>query len=148
MKKYKQPGYGDGSERSERRPRERRPRSPSSREGPRSPRMTEFHKVVRCAMCGASIPTSLSDVTYTSQCLKCEADLHSCKNCVHFDPTARFECTEPISERVAKKDMGNMCNFFETRTAVEKVVSSQSSTSSEPVSTTDPREAFERLFKK
>ncbi len=97
-------------------------------------------------MCGASLSTSLSEMTYSSKCLKCEADLHTCKNCVHFDPTARFECTEPISERVPKKDMGNMCDFFETRTAVEKVVSSQT-TKSEP-SSTDPREAFERLFKK
>ncbi len=147
MKKYRQPGYGDGSERSERRQKERKPRSPSSREGPRSPRMTGFHKVVRCAMCGASLPTSFDEVTYTSKCLKCEADLHTCKNCVHFDPTARFECTEPIPERVPKKDMGNMCDFFETRTAVEKVVSSQRTTSTES-SPTDPREAFERLFKK
>ena len=98
-------------------------------------------------MCGASLPASFSKITYTSKCLKCEADLHTCKNCVHFDPTDRFECTEPVSERVAKKDMGNMCDFFETRTAVEKVVSSQS-TGSEPASSTDPREAFERLFKK
>ena len=28
MKKYRQPGYGDGSERSERRQKERKPRSP------------------------------------------------------------------------------------------------------------------------
>ena len=147
MRKYRQPGYEDKSERSERRQRERRPRSPSSREGPRSPRMTGFHKVVRCAMCGATLPASDSDITYTSSCLQCSADLHTCRNCVHFDPTARFECSEPISERIPKKDMGNLCDFFETRTAVEKVVSSKAP-SRNTQSPEDPREAFERLFKK
>ncbi len=116
-----------------------------AREGPKSPRMTGFHKVFRCAMCGATLPPSFTEVSVSSKCPKCGADLHSCKHCVFFDPSARFECTQPISERVARKDEGNMCEYFEARTRVEKQTSSGVQTQQRPL---DPREAFERLFRK
>ncbi|HEV2389081.1 MAG TPA: metallophosphoesterase, partial [Candidatus Acidoferrales bacterium] len=37
-----------------------------------------------------------------------------------FDTGARFECTQPIPERIAKKDARNDCKFFEFRMTVEK----------------------------
>lgn len=138
-RKYRQPGYQDrGSNREERARFEPRP----MREGPRSPLMPGFHQVLRCALCGATLPPDFTEVTVSSQCPKCGADLHSCKNCVFFDPASRFECTQPITERIARKDVSNNCEFFEARTAVEK------QTTSAEQRPLDPREAFERLFKK
>ena len=29
--------------------------------------------------------------------------MHCCKQCVHFDTSRQFECTQPIPERIAKK---------------------------------------------
>jgi hypothetical protein len=140
MKKYRQPGYHDKeANREERRSFEPRPK----REGPRSPQMTSFHQVLRCAMCGVALPPSFSDIDFSSQCPKCAADLHSCKNCVFFDPAARFECAQPITERVSPKDKRNMCQCFEARTRVEK-----QTTMEEERRPLDPREAFERLFRK
>ena len=138
--KYRQPGYQDGSgERSEKRRSTSRP----SREGPRSPRVTGFHEVMRCSLCGFQLPKSLEAIEFSSQCPKCKADLHSCRNCGYFNPQSRFECTQPLKERVARKDGGNRCEFFEAKTTVEKMTTSASDSRPE-----DARDAFERLFKK
>lgn len=138
-RKYRQPGYQD--EQRENRP-QTQGRQRTSREGPKSPVMPGFRQVLRCAMCGVNLPASFTDVTFTTQCPKCGADLHTCKNCVFFDPASRFECSQPIAERISKKDERNTCTYFEARTTVEKETTS---TTQRPL---DPREAFERLFKK
>ena len=140
--KYRQPGYRDRERES--REQRRPPAEPrQKREGPRSPQMTGFHQVVRCAMCGVTLPPGFGDVTTLSQCPKCKADLHTCRNCVFFDPSSRFECSRPIEIRVSRKDTRNTCESFEIRSTVEK-----QTTSSTPRPPLDPREAFERLFKK
>lgn len=138
-RKYRQPGYQDNDRQREERPRYQ---PKTSREGPRSPVMPGFHQVLRCAMCGATLPPNFTDITVSSQCPKCGAALHTCKNCVFFDPAGRYECTQPIPERIAPKDARNTCEFFEARTAVEKETTS---ITQPPL---DPREAFERLFRK
>lgn len=138
-RKYGQRGYMDDSE-------ERKPRS--TKKGPnaiskdvRSPVMPGFREVFRCALCGTAIPFQVG-VNYESQCPKCKADLHTCKNCIHFDPSQRFECTRPIPERIVKKDLRNQCTFFAVKKGVERE-SSESLSKKE-----DARAAFERLFKK
>ncbi len=145
MRKYRQHGYEDNRGRRERPRRSSGPRPSGprpSRGGPRSPRMTKFHQVIRCSMCGGTLPPSFSEVGATSQCPKCATDLHTCKNCVYFDPGARFECSEPVPQRVANKNDRNDCRFFEIRTAVEKATTS---VRERPL---EPREMFERLFRK
>jgi hypothetical protein len=143
-RKYRQPGYQDQGERRE---PTRLERGPVSREGPRSPRMTSLGRVIRCAQCGTKLPPGFGDVSYTSQCPQCSADLHSCKNCVFFNPASRFECEEPIPQRISPKDKRADCTFFEIRSTVEKITSSATAS---PVQTgpQDPREAFENLFKR
>ena len=138
-RKYRQRGYQDHdtgtTERS-------RPRRATSREGPRSPRMTGFQKVFRCAECGATLPPSFTEIMVDSTCPRCGRDLHTCKNCSLFDPSSRFECSQAIPARVSPKDNGNLCEYFDAKTTVEKETTSNTR---EPL---DPREAFERLFKK
>ena len=139
-KKYRQDGYQEDSKPSlESKRRQERP----TREGPRSPRMPGFHKVMRCSMCGGQLPPSLREVEPTSSCPKCKAPLHTCKNCVYFDPASRLECTQPIKERIGQKNERNDCQYFEARTAVEKIT-----TSSGERKPQDARQAFEDLFKK
>ena len=138
--KYRQDGYRGTSDRS----KENRPSQPKpSREGPRSPRMPGIHEVRRCAMCGVQLGQSFSEIEFSSQCPKCDADLHTCKNCVFFNPAKRFECSEPIPERIAGKAAKNECQYFEGRTTVEKITTSGSQQRPE-----DARDAFENLFKK
>jgi len=47
-----------------------------------------------------------------SECPKCRADLHVCKNCQHHDPKAYNECLEPSADVVKEKDRANFCDHF------------------------------------
>lgn len=151
-RKYTQRGYqdSDASKKKEKRPPEHRPRQEQI--GPRTPRMVGTITLARCSNCGAVLPTGFDP---NGQCPRCAFELHSCKQCVHFDTSARFECTELVPERVAKKDARNNCAFYSFRTTVEKdtaptaqatPAASPSAASSYRPST--GRQAFDNLFKK
>ena len=94
---------------------------------------------VRCTDCGALLP-SLTDGV--GQCPKCRAELHACQQCTHFAPGQRFECTQPITERIADKRARNDCTFFSLRATVERETSAASGRPD------DPRRALNDLFKK
>jgi hypothetical protein len=64
---------------------------------------------------------------------------------VHFDPGARFECTQAITARVSPKDAANDCPFFTPRTTWERETSSAASHS--PTEPSGARKAFDDLFK-
>ncbi|MBL7685951.1 MAG: hypothetical protein JNK65_07965 [Deltaproteobacteria bacterium] len=72
-------------------------------------------------------------------CPFCDADLHCCKNCIHYDPKIYNECRENNAERILTKDRANFCEYFEffqgTRAAQEQAKQSALS-------------ALEDLFKK
>jgi len=158
-RKYGQRGYQDNDrERGEReieKPREKPkggPRGSKAREAPRAMKMPGFQEVLRCSLCGTIVPPPI-DIQHDSQCPKCKADLHSCKNCRHFDTSAQFQCTQPIPERVAKKDLRNTCDFFMARTSIERETRDSgggggNGHTSNPTRPSDARSAFDNLFKK
>jgi hypothetical protein len=108
--------------------------------------MPGFQEVLRCSMCGAVVPP-LEEIRLDSQCPKCSADLRSCKNCRHFDTAARWECTQPIPERITKKDIRNQCEYFVGRTSIERETR-DSGGGVVPSRPADARSAFDSLFKK
>ena len=133
-RKYRQRGYMD----SDREPHRPKPESkPREREGPRSPRMMAFGEKVKCASCGATASTS---IRLDSSCPKCNAELHTCRQCTYFDPGARFECSKSIPKRIVNKNARNTCELFAPRTVVERETSSGTPN--------DARQAFAKLFKK
>ncbi len=138
--KYRQHGYQDSGQKSERQ-RESSDR-PAKKEtfGPRALQMPGTHNVTRCAQCGTLLNSLPEPV---GQCPKCGFDLHSCKQCTYFDTSARFECTQPIPERIPRKDELNQCTFYSTSVRVEKQTSTPAT--ARPM---DARQAFENLFKK
>ena len=148
-RKYRQRGYQESDKpekKKKERPPEQRPRQEQM--GPRSPRMVGTVMRARCSNCGAVL---LPGFDPNGQCPRCKAELHCCKQCVHFDTAARFECTQPIPERIPKKDARNDCTFFEFRVTVEKDTSPASSVAAGPETVARPgdaRKAFEDLFKK
>jgi NAD-dependent SIR2 family protein deacetylase len=137
-RKYRQNGYQDNDTRSER----KESRGPKTyRDGPRSPQMVGMEQVIRCSNCGTKIPRASSDdIELNSTCPKCNASLHTCKHCAYFDPSQRFECTQPVTKRIERKDLPAKCDLFEIRTTVEKVTSTRNKT---PESA---RDAFNDLF--
>src|SRR5271155_1917401 len=153
-RKYKQRGYQDHEprdkkkEKTEQRPSEPRPKQDML--GPRTPRMVGTVMRARCSSCGAVLAPGFDQ---DAQCPRCQFELHSCKQCVHFDTGRQFECTQPIPERIAKKDAKNDCKFFEFRMTVEKDTSPVNYAASTPIAPAagrpnDARKAFEDLFKK
>lgn len=123
--------------------REERPKVPKEKNGtigPKTPQMPAKQLVFRCSSCGAMLPAG-SDPK--GKCMHCGFELHSCKQCAHFDPSARFECAQPITARIPKKDGPNECSYFSPRMTVERQTSAGA-----PVAADDPRKAFEALFKK
>ncbi len=153
-RKYRQPGYQDyGDERPERGKRKPPPQKEGGPRwkqvqatGPRAPQMPGTREVSRCAECGTILPV-LAEAAGSAggplgQCLKCGFELHSCKQCTHFDPASRYECTQPIPERIPNKTALNQCTFFELRVMVEK------DTTPDKLRPEDARRAFDNLFKK
>ncbi len=133
-KKYKQRGYKDSDE--------ERPRpAPQQKNDMRAPKMPAFREVMRCNLCGTQINVDVGGIALEQQCPKCQSDLHSCKNCISFDPGARFQCRKPITERIAKKDARNECTLFEPRKTIER------ETTTVAAESRDTRSAFDKLFK-
>jgi len=155
-RKYKQKGYRDRDaedkkrERADRGERPAEPRPKQDLLGPRTPRMVGTVMRARCSNCGTVLAPGFDQ---KGHCPKCQFELHSCKQCVHFDTSRQFECTQPIPERIAKKDAKNDCTFFEFRMTVEKDTSPVNYARATPAAVSpakpnDARRAFEDLFKK
>lgn len=106
---------------------------------PRPPAMSGSRGAARCADCGTLLPALTDSLR---QCPKCGGELQSCKQCAHFDPGHRFECTQPIPERIPDKRARNECSFFSLRVTVEP------NTSCGPTRPEDARRAFDNLFRR
>lgn len=138
-RKYRQRGYQDsGSNRGEK--RTGRPPGPKpERIGPKTIALPGTHSVSRCGGCGMILP---ADVDFMGKCPKCGFELHSCKQCAYFDTSCRFECTQAVLTRIAKKDARNECSYYAPRVTVEKQTKPGADRPD------DPRQAFENLFRK
>jgi hypothetical protein len=156
-RKYRQRGYQDE-------PRERGPKGPKpapppkerapgrvlqDERGPKTPNLMAAHEVFRCARCGTllSVPVGVLD-----SCSKCGVDLHSCIQCVSFDTSARWECTQDdkIPARVSPKDTRNACALMTPRTTVERQTSTPKPAAGSPsdsAGSSSARKAFDDLFK-
>jgi hypothetical protein len=66
-----------------------------------------------CWKCGERIeyPTG-SRVGRRDACPKCDADLHSCRNCQFYDRTKNNQCSEPQAEWVRNKESANLCDYY------------------------------------
>lgn len=153
-RKYRQPGYMD-ADRSERPRGEERPKPPGPRlpidvTGPRLPRLVQAVTAARCFNCATQLPNGID---FSGNCPKCNAPLHCCKQCAHFEPSTRFQCLKPIPVRIALKDKANECNLFKPRVTVARdgtaaPVAVSAATVEPPRNPNDARSAFDKLFKK
>jgi hypothetical protein len=139
-RKYRQRGYQDRGEQKQKPESAPSPAKKDNTFGPRPMQMPARREVSRCAQCGALLQSVADPV---GKCPKCGFELHSCKQCTYFDPSCRFECSQPIPERIAKKDMRNECTLYSMSVRVEKETSTP--VQARPM---DARQAFENLFKK
>lgn len=132
-RKYRQQGYRGPQSKEPRRP------LPPGAEAPRSGGMLASRTVSRCGACGVVLPVATASL---EQCPSCRAAIRACRQCTHFDTGRRFECTQPVPERVADKGARNDCAWFSLRVTVERDASPHSTRPG------DIRRGFDNLFKK
>jgi hypothetical protein len=133
-RKYRQQGYQDTD-------RERKPKPPPRPKGAEGRVETRFNMLTRCNNCAAEVHVTGS-VQATDKCSNCGTDLHTCRNCLHFDPSARNECVKPVEIRVTNKSANNICTYFECKVLIEKKGSDAG-----PKKESSHRQAFHDLFK-
>ena len=46
-------------------------------------------------------------------CPSCDAEIHSCVMCRHYDVTVAKQCKEPFAEVPSDKEGANFCEFFQ-----------------------------------
>jgi hypothetical protein len=158
-RKYRQPGYQDSDRsdsrggRGEDRPKPQGPRQPLDVTGPRLPRLVQHVAAARCFNCSTALPPGTE---FSGNCPKCNAELHCCKQCSHFEPGTRFQCLKPIPVRIAMKDKTNDCSLFTPRVTVARegtavapaAVAPANYGPPAPRNADDARSAFDKLFKK
>ena len=68
---------------------------------------------MRCAACNAEVPLASGErIGLRDTCDRCNADLHTCTNCAHYEPGAYNNCREPNAERVRDAERANRCDWF------------------------------------
>src|SRR5262245_9565578 len=140
-RKYRHRGYMD-SGREESGTRRRGPKPDRSDGAPRGRGIDVDKPVVfACRACGEK-RRDPEEIRPDSRCPKCGADLHSCRQCAYFDTAARFECSQPIPERIVSKNRANNCTFYSPAKSFDLAGSRAAETPD------DARAAFDRLFKK
>lgn len=72
-------------------------------------------------------------------CPHCAVDLHCCKNCEHWDPSAHNQCKEHVAEYIPDRERANFCTFFTFRSGEPEDKSAQ---------VTKAKAALDALFKK
>ena len=155
-RKYRQRGYQDsgypGNGNHAERPRPHGPKPSIDVTGPKLPRLIQSVAAARCFSCSVTLGP---DVDFRGECPKCHAPLHCCKQCVHFEPSTRFQCTKPVPVRIPLKDQANSCAMFVPRVTVARdglpaVASSPRFVASDaaPRDANAARAAFDSLFKK
>jgi hypothetical protein len=109
-----------------------------------------------CHGCGAALRID-GPVGRRSTCPTCDADLHTCHNCRHYDEGAPHECREPHADHVLDKDASNPCDLFQLgdgasrrrvrNRAARDALGALFGEAPKPAED-DPRDALEALFRK
>lgn len=144
--KYRQRGYRETEREEERRPKPAPQLTPEERAQQRALRHAisrEANEVIRCHNCGRGVQAS-GAITIDTACPNCNAPLHCCRACRHFDTGSRWECRVEIPERVPDKGKANSCTLFEARLVLDATGKRTAVVSS----SNDPKSAFENLFKR
>lgn len=68
-----------------------------------------------CWKCGGVQTELLLPLARLAECPHCRAQLHVCRMCMYFDPTAAQQCREPVADAVADKQRANFCGYFQIK---------------------------------
>jgi hypothetical protein len=108
-----------------------------------------------CHGCGATLRID-GPIGRRTTCPDCDADLHACINCRHYDEASAHECREPHAEHYVDKIASNACDLFQLgdgashrhASSGEAMDRMRALFGEAPRSKEDPRDALEALFRK
>lgn len=83
----------------------------------------------------------MENVSRASECPECHSDLHSCRNCLFYEPGSYHDCHESAEELVADKEKANFCDTFRIKREWTSGAAGSASKKAE-----DAKKAFESLF--
>ena len=104
--------------------------------GPWVPKLEEKHHY--CHKCKKEIVFEVK-LQRKDTCPHCATDIHCCKNCEHWDPSAHNQCKEQIAEYIPDREKANFCTFFTFKNGAPEDVSDKQNRA---------RAALDALFKK
>ncbi len=67
---------------------------------------------LRCWACGEALPGNLFPLRRLQQCPTCRADLHACRQCVHWDRGLINQCRHERADPPADRTLANYCSYF------------------------------------
>ncbi len=108
-----------------------------------------------CFACGAALSID-GPVGRRSTCPECDADLHTCMCCRHYDESAAHGCREPHADHIVDKQASNACDLFQLGDGASRRRGSAQGArdalaalfGDAPRPPEDPKDALEALFKK
>jgi len=107
-----------------------------------------------CYACGSQLRID-GPVGRRTTCPDCDADLHACVNCRHYDLSAAHQCREPHAEQIVEKEASNACDLFQLGDGASRRRGKSGARSAlhalfgeAPREEEDPRDALEALFRK
>ena len=69
-----------------------------------------------CWNCGASLASEPLPLSRHANCERCFTELHCCRHCAFYDPTAVDACTDDRADPPVNKEGANFCEFFKPGT--------------------------------
>ena len=70
---------------------------------------------LHCWKCVADLKAVPQPFGRRSECPACQAPLHVCRMCRHYDTAKAKQCREPVAEPVQDKTRANFCDWFQPR---------------------------------
>jgi hypothetical protein len=68
---------------------------------------------LRCYRCGASLQALSLPLARLDLCPDCSVELHVCRMCRHYAPSAPDACDEDDAPEVHNKTAANFCDYFQ-----------------------------------
>jgi hypothetical protein len=94
--------------------------------------------VLACYRCGSSLEKLSLPLARLDLCPKCDVELHVCRMCTRYAPSAPDGCSEDDAPEVRNKTTANFCDYFDPNP--------HAFDGSEQHADADARSALEALF--
>ena len=69
-----------------------------------------------CWRCGEALGEIPKPIPRLFKCRQCEADLHVCLMCRHFNPRYSTKCDHEMAEPARELDLANFCHYLKLKT--------------------------------